>query len=107
MVSFTDKEEFLYLMNLMNSKSIKDNWPEIGGEQGFINEVYLWEKFDIGPEYNVLASTVLYLRIQNIVHNASIFEFSGSSKPDKCPMRKPWLAVCNKWNYYRDQLQLT
>ena len=25
----------------------------VGGEQGWLNEVYLWEKFDIGLQYNV------------------------------------------------------
>ena len=25
----------------------------MGGEQGWLNEVYLWEKFDIGLEFNV------------------------------------------------------
>ena len=25
----------------------------VGGEQDWVNEVYLWEKFDIGLEFNV------------------------------------------------------
>ena len=92
-------------MNLIKSNSVKDPWPQMG-EQGWLNMVYLWEKFDIGTEYNMLASTVLKLGVHNYMHNSTIFQFLGPLKPDKCPMEEPWLAVCNKWNHYRGKLIL-
>ena len=47
-----DREEYLYLLNLKRMKRIRIRQP-VGGEQGWLNEVYLWEKFDIGLEFNV------------------------------------------------------
>ena len=47
-----DKEEFLYLINLKLSNRVKAR-ESPPGEQSWINEVYLYEKFDIGFEYNV------------------------------------------------------
>ena len=47
-----DKEEFLYLINLKIYNSVKIR-QSVQGDQGWLNEVYLYEKFDIGLEYNV------------------------------------------------------
>ena len=47
-----DREEFLNLINMKISKGIKVR-RSTPGEQGWLNEVYLYEKFDIGLEYNV------------------------------------------------------
>ena len=47
-----DREEYLYLLNLKKMKKIRIR-QSVGGEQGWLNEVYLWEKFDIGLEFNV------------------------------------------------------
>ena len=99
-MSFTDQEEFLYLLNLIKSKRVKYFWPGLG-EQGWLNEVYLWEKFDIGHEYNMCAS-YLKLGMYNQMHNTSIFHFAGSEfKPDKCRMKKPLKILCNKWKKYK------
>ena len=38
-------------------KKIRRRYPG-GGEQDWINEVYLWEKLDIGLEYNVRTAVV-------------------------------------------------
>ena len=45
-----DREEYLYLLNLKKMKKIQ---IQKMGEQGWLNAVYLWEKFDIGLEFNV------------------------------------------------------
>ena len=47
-----DREEYLYLLNLKKMNRIRKR-QSVGGEQGWLNEIYLWEKFDIGPEFNV------------------------------------------------------
>ena len=52
MLIFSDREEYLYLLNLKKMKSVRIR-QSVGGEQGWLNEVYLWEKFDIGLQYNV------------------------------------------------------
>ena len=39
-ISFLDKEEFLYLLNLKHSGFMKPNPWETGGEQEFLNEVF-------------------------------------------------------------------
>ena len=38
-------------------KKIRRRYPG-GGEQDWLNEVYLWEKLDIGLEYNVRTAVV-------------------------------------------------
>ena len=40
--SFSDKEEFLYLLNLKHSDFMKPNPWETGGEQEFLNEVFFF-----------------------------------------------------------------
>ena len=94
-------------MNLVKSGQVKIKRLR-AGEQGWLNEVYLWEKIDIGFEYNVLAKNVLELGITNLTQNATIFHFAGAPyKPKHCRnMKQPWMSVCNKWKNYTQRLQL-
>ena len=46
-------------MNLLKSNRVKKRQP-VGGEQGWLNEVYLWEKFDIGIQYTVHICSTQY-----------------------------------------------
>ena len=46
-----DREEYLYLLNLKKMEKIRATNL---GEQGWLNEVYHWENFDIGFEFNAL-----------------------------------------------------
>ena len=87
-------------MNLIKSKRVVNSRPELP-EQGWLNEVYRWEKFDIGHEYNVMGLTV------TLIPNATIFHFAGLNwKPEKCPKpkKKQWLVACQKWKHYREKL---
>ena len=52
----SDREEYLYLLNLRKMKMIKKQ--QQGGEQRWLNQVYLWEKFDIGLEFNLRTGVV-------------------------------------------------
>ena len=52
-----DREEYLYLLNLKKMKKIRIR-QSVGGDQAWLNEVYLWEKFDIGLEFNVRSGVV-------------------------------------------------
>ena len=38
----------------------------VGGEQDWVNEVYLWEKFDIGLQFNVRTGVMQVGRYQEI-----------------------------------------
>ena len=116
--AFLDQEEFLYLLNLLKSNRVKKRQP-VGGEQGWLNEVYLWEKFDIGKQYiNAVHSTVYSTGVQyNVrtgvvqrpglhvfVNNATIFHFAWLFKPDACPKQHPMLTACSQWRQYREKL---
>ena len=101
---FSDQEEFLYLLNLIKSKRVINLKPK-GGEQGWLNAIYLWEKFDIGHEYNLCAATVQRLGYHNLMENATILHYNGAGVGLKhCPTKKPWLTACNKWEHYRQKL---
>ena len=54
-----DREEFLYLINLKNSSLVEPHPWSSGGEQGFINEVYLWERLDLGLHNNLFMHYIL------------------------------------------------
>ena len=56
-VSTVCREELLYLLNLKVLGRVKVRQP-VAGDQGWINEVYLWEKFNIGLEYNLRTGVV-------------------------------------------------
>ena len=51
------REELLYLLNLKVLGRVGVRQP-VAGDQGWINEVYLWEKFNIGLEYNLRTGVV-------------------------------------------------
>ena len=51
-----DREEYLYLLNLRKMKGVEGR--QKGGEQRWLNKVYLWEKFDIGLQFNVRIGVV-------------------------------------------------
>ena len=80
------------------------------GDQGWINSIYLWEKFDIGHEYNLMAITEKTLGHHKFMENATILHYAGGGKTflprsqrDKCPTTEPWLTACNKWKHYRQK----
>ena len=52
-----DREEYLYLLNQKKIKKMRVR-HSVGGEQDWLNEVYLWEKFDIGFEFNAMILTM-------------------------------------------------
>ena len=98
-----DKKEFLFLLNLVKSNRVRKVHPELP-DQDFLNEVYLWDKFDIGTEYNTCAS-VMDRGLHSLMDNATIFHFSGPEfKPDKCNMKKSLQPLCDKWKHYRQKL---
>ena len=45
----SDREEFLFLLNLKKSQI-----GETRNDQSWLNDVYKFEKFDIGEQFNVL-----------------------------------------------------
>ena len=56
-VSTVCREELLYLLNLKALGLVKVR-QAVAGDQGWINEVYLWEKFNIGLQYNLRTGVV-------------------------------------------------
>ena len=48
---FEDQEEFLYMLNLKYHNLLQPRASK-NSEQGFINELYLWERLDLGLEHN-------------------------------------------------------
>ena len=74
-------------------------------DQGWLNAVYLWEKFDIGQEYNTCASMLKKQQLLPLMHNATIIHFAGQdNKPDSCITEEPWGNLCEKWKRYRKML---
>ena len=49
----SDQEECLYLLNLKLAEAVRPRRNEFG-DQGFINEVYLWERLDLGLAHNTI-----------------------------------------------------
>ena len=91
------------------------NWREDFGEQPWLNEVYRYEKFDIGSEYNLLVYMVIYYgdwisklnipsNIYSNIDNATVVQFAGGSKINDC--QEPVLKFCNKWKDYKRKLLL-
>ena len=99
----SDQEEFLYLMNLLKTNRVRKRQP-VGGEQGWLNEVYLWEKFDIGSQYNVRSGVAQMPGLHTLVNNATIFHFASrwplvtrcESGRDRKASRTNWVARSNK-----------
>ena len=92
------------MLNIIKSKRVRTLQPH-KGDQGWLNAIYLWEKFDIGHEYNLLAKTAQNLGFKNLMENATILHFAGGGlKLWNCPTEKPWLTACKKWKHYRQKL---
>ena len=89
------------MLNLKKSKTIRNLWPDLG-EQGWLNGVYLWEKFDIGQEYNTPTTMLLRQQLLPFMQNATIIHFEGQFKPDNCHTN--WKTLCDKWKQYRQML---
>ena len=92
------------MLNLVKSNRVRKVQPQLP-DQDFLNEVYLWDKFDIGNEYNMCAS-VMNRGLYSLMDNATIFHFSGKQfKPaDRCQMKKPLKPLCDMWKRYRQKL---
>ena len=73
-----DGEEYLHLLNLKKMKSVRVR-QSVGGEQGWLNEVYLWEKFDIGLEFNVRTG-VMQVRYNSPLYLSFIRNISNVEK---------------------------
>ena len=91
------------MVNLLKTNRVRKRQP-VGGEQGWLNEVYLWEKFDIGTEYNVRTGVVQMPGLHTLVNNATIFQWAWLFKPDACPKKHPMLTACDQWRLYRQKL---
>ena len=122
-VSTVCREELLYLLNLKALGLVKVR-QAVAGDQGWINEVYLWEKFNIGLQYNLRTGVVqvsthqapsyllypcIYLSAQmpgmsGWMRNASVFHFAWLFKPDHCHTRHPMAPACTLWQQYRQTL---
>ena len=88
----------------MVSKRVKNLWHDLP-DQDWLNAVYLWEKFDIGQEYNTCASMLEKQQLLPLMHNATIIHFAGQdNKPDKCNTKVQWGTLCDKWKQYRRML---
>ena len=65
-----DREEFLFLLNLKKSQI-----GETRNDQSWLNDVYKFEKFDIGEQFNVLlgVNKVCFVgrNFSNIKHSIS------------------------------------
>ena len=118
-----DREEFLYLINLKNSSLVEPHPWSSGGEQGFINEVYLWERLDLGLHNNLFMHYILVTgnliikqslfndllcnyfkdaKYQDFIANLtpSIYHFAGW-KPEKvCTDDPPKWEPCNLYKFY-------
>ena len=54
-----------------------------GGDQGWLNSIYLWEMFDIGHEYNLMAITEQTLGHHKFMENATILHYAGGFVENK------------------------
>ena len=83
---FEDQEEFLYMLNLKYHNLLHPRASK-NSEQGFINELYLWERLDLGLEYNNMI-------VCQVINNYQILFFSKLSTPWSY-----WL-MHQAWNCY-------
>ena len=92
------------MLNLKKSKTVRNLWPQLP-DQGWLNAVYLGEKFDIGQEYNLCMSFLEKQELLPFMHNAAIIQFSSQDlKPDICHTKYPGRSMCDKWKQYRQML---
>ena len=95
-------------------------------DQTWLNEVYRWEKFDIGPQYNMLPFIAQQQRFdmleliaqqheitmsnvaKNIyIQNATVIQFAGFGNKGWFIMnncKEPILTLCNIWKNYTERL---
>ena len=101
------------MLNIIKSKKINDTDL---GEQGWLNEVYRYEKFDIGQQYNMVAfiaqqeivdftSLNITTNIYRHIENSTVVQFAGPGKTYlKYNCYGPILTICKKWKNYREKL---
>ena len=91
-----DKEEFLYLLNLKNSDIVRPHPWSAGGEQGFINEVYMWERLDLGLDNNLFLHYMLQPGYEMIIDhlNVTIYHFAGQKPETICKVTFFSLFLC-------------
>ena len=105
-----DPEEYLLLLNLKLQPALVKVHPEKDqfGEQGWLNEVYLEERLDIGMAYNAFT----FIKHQfpaiwaQVEKNITIIHFAGNSKPgngEPCPSEVE--ELCEQWRGYRARVQ--
>ena len=70
------------MLNIIKSKRVRTLQPH-KGDQGWLNAIYLWEKFDIGHEYNLLAKTAQNLGFKNLMENATPIRFLNNFSTSK------------------------
>ena len=101
MIYFLDKEEFLYLLNLKHSDIVRPHPWSAGGEQGFINEVYLWERLDLGLDTNMFMHYVVDPRYKDIIDhlNVTIYHFAGW-KPETTCKGSVFVIFLLYWNHH-------
>ena len=82
----TDQEEFLYLLNLKASGIVEPHPWSAGSDQGFINEVYLWERLDIGLENNLFMHYLLDTKYTIFIEELRpvIYHFAGWKPESTC-----------------------
>ena len=77
----TDADEFLYLINLKAS-NVVNPVPEFSiHEMGFINEVYIHERLDLGLPFNFMHFNLVSVRANamlSIIKHFIVFLISGT-----------------------------
>ena len=101
----TDQEEFLYLLNLKASSIVQPHPWSAGGEQGFINEVYLWERLDLGLENNLFMHYLLDTKYTIFIEELRpvIYHFAGW-KPETTCQETERAEPCNLYKSYARRL---
>ena len=101
----TDLEEFLYLLNLKTSGIVQSHPWAAGSDQGFINEVYLWERLDLGLDNNVFMHYLLDPKYTIFIEDltATIYHFAGW-KPETTCQEAERAEPCNLYKSYARRL---
>ena len=105
----TDQEEFLYLLNLKASGL--QSQPRLvggGGEQGFINDVYLWERLDLSLEHNLFMHYFLDPKYTIFIKDLRpvIYHFAGWKPETTCQEAEKSVQwePCNLYKSYARRL---
>ena len=82
----SDKEGFLYLLNLKAADIVQSHPWAAGSDQGFINEVYLWERLDLGLEHNLFMHYLLDPKYTIFIEDLRpvIYHFAGWKPETTC-----------------------